>query len=515
MTVAALPALTLREVRVTAVEVPLRYVLGTSAAALRHAPLLLVDVQTEEGIAGCSYVFCYRRSGARAIAAVLPEAFELVVGQPVVPLEIAALFDRRFALIGVTGVVRMALSALDMALWDALAIAARVPLATLLGSAPRPLRAYNSCGLGLMSPEAAADEAERLLEGGFQAMKLRLGHASLSEDLAATRAVRKRLPDSVLVMADYNQALSVAQALERGRALQSEGVTWLEEPIRHDDYRGNAQIARALELPLQLGENFNGPLDMEKALDAAARPLAIPFEVVVVDDSSTDRTSEIARMHGARVIPVQHRQIAATRNAGAKEASGDMFVFVDADTTVTNAVIRAAIEAMLHGAAGGGCAFRFGGRLPLYGRLLEAVAVPLYRAAGLASGCFLFCTRDAFRAAGGFDESMFGAEEAAMSRALRRHGKFVVLRESVITSGRKLRAHSGREVLGTMVRLALSGGRSIRRREGLDIWYGKRRPDPARVRAHRGRARHPHRFLHRRNPTDQHSRGDRTCLRSS
>jgi len=276
MTVAALPALTLREVRVTAVEVPLRYVLGTSAAALRHAPLLLVDVQTEEGIAGCSYVFCYRRSGARAIAAVLPEAFELVVGQPVAPLEIAALFDRRFALIGVTGVVRMALSALDMALWDALAIAARVPLATLLGSAPRPLRAYNSCGLGLMSPGAAADEAERLLEGGFQAMKLRLGHASLSEDLAATRAVRKRLPDSVLVMADYNQALSVAQALERGRALQSEGVTWLEEPIRHDDYRGNAQIARALELPLQLGENFNGPLDMEKALDAAACDLVMP-----------------------------------------------------------------------------------------------------------------------------------------------------------------------------------------------------------------------------------------------
>ena len=276
MTVAALPALTLREVRVTAVEVPLRYVLGTSAAALRHAPLLLVDVQTEEGIAGCSYVFCYRRSGARAIAAVLPEAFELVVGQPVAPLEIAALFDRRFALIGVTGVVRMALSALDMALWDALAIAAGVPLATLLGSAPRPLRAYNSCGLGLMSPEAAADEAERLLEGGFQAMKLRLGHASLAEDLAATRAVRKRLPDSVLVMTDYNQALSVSQALERGRALQSEGVTWLEEPVRHDDYRGNAQVARALDLPLQLGENFNGPLDMEKALDAAACDLVMP-----------------------------------------------------------------------------------------------------------------------------------------------------------------------------------------------------------------------------------------------
>ena len=327
MTVAALPALTLREVRVTAVEVPLRYVLGTSAAALRHAPLLLVDVQTEEGIAGCSYVFCYRRSGARAIAAVLPEAFELVVGQPVAPLEIAALFDRRFALIGVTGVVRMALSALDMALWDALAIAAGVPLATLLGSAPRPLRAYNSCGLGLMSPEAAADEAERLLEGGFQAMKLRLGHASLSEDLAATRAVRKRLPDSVLVMADYNQALSVAQALERGRALQSEGVTWLEEPIRHDDYRGNAQIARALELPLQLGENFNGPLDMEKALDAAACDLVMPDIARIGGVTGWMQAARIAEQRG---MPMSsHLMPEASAHVMAATPTSDWLEYVD------------------------------------------------------------------------------------------------------------------------------------------------------------------------------------------
>ncbi len=327
MTVATLPALTLREVRVTAVEVPLRYVLGTSAAALRHAPLLLVDVQTEEGIAGCSYVFCYRRSGARAIAAVLPEAFELVVGQPVAPLEIAALFDRRFALIGVTGVVRMALSALDMALWDALAIAAGVPLATLLGSAPRPLRAYNSCGLGLMSPDAAADEAERLLEGGFQAMKLRLGHASLFEDLAATRAVRKRLPDSVLLMADYNQALSVAQALERGRALQSEGVTWLEEPIRHDDYRGNAQIARALELPLQLGENFNGPLDMEKALDAAACDLVMPDIARIGGVTGWMQAARIAEQRG---MPMSsHLMPEASAHVMAATPTSDWLEYVD------------------------------------------------------------------------------------------------------------------------------------------------------------------------------------------
>jgi hypothetical protein len=155
-----------------------------------------------------------------------------------------------------------------------------------------------------------------------------------------------------------------------------------------------------------------------------------------------------------------------------------MLIFVDADTVVSRAAVRAAVAAMRRGAVGGGCAFRFDGRLPLYGRIMEAVAAPLYRVLRLASGCFLFCTREAFDAAGGFDEGLFGAEEAALSRALGRQGRFVVLRERVTTSGRKLRAHSAREVLGLLARLALTGPRSLRRRQGLDLWYGERRPDP-------------------------------------
>jgi glycosyltransferase involved in cell wall biosynthesis len=213
-------------------------------------------------------------------------------------------------------------------------------------------------------------------------------------------------------------------------------------------------------------------------LTAAARALRQPFEVVVVDDASTDRTAAIAREHSARVVAVEYRQIAATRNAGAKVANGEMFVFIDADTVVTNSAIAAAVGAIRRGAVGGGCAFHFDGRLPLYGRIMAAMAGPLYRALGLASGCFLFCTREAFRAAGGFDDGLFGAEEAALSRALRRQGRFVILRESVTTSGRKLRAHSAREVLGLLVRLALAGPKSVRRREGLELWYGERRPDP-------------------------------------
>ncbi|HSC65920.1 MAG TPA: enolase C-terminal domain-like protein, partial [Caldimonas sp.] len=239
-TATPLPPLTLRGVRTVAVEVPLRRVLGTSAAVVRAAPLLLVDVESEQGIVGRTYIFGYRRSGARSIAQVVEEAAELVRGEAIAPLALAATLQRRYALLGVTGIVRMALSALDAALWDAVAVAAGVPLATLLGSAPRPVRAYNSCGLGLMTPDAAADEAEALLEGGFEAVKLRLGYPTLDDDLAVTRAVRRRLPADVSLMVDYNQALSRVEALERGHALQSEGVSWLEEPVRHDDLPANA-----------------------------------------------------------------------------------------------------------------------------------------------------------------------------------------------------------------------------------------------------------------------------------
>ena len=293
--------LRLRSVHSTAVEVPMRYVLGTSADAVRSAPLLLVEVQTEEGIIGRSYVFCYRRSGARAIAQVLDDAAEMVRGDRVAPLAMAAKLQRRFALLGVTGVVRMALSALDMALWDALAMAAATPLTCLLGGSPRPMRVYNSCGLGLMSPQAAADEAEALLEGGMQAVKLRLGYPTLQEDLAVTRAVRARLPDAVALLADYNQALSRVEALKRGRALQTEGLAWLEEPIRHDDLAGNAEIAAALELPLQLGENFDGPKAMLQALQAKACDLVMPDVARIGGVSGWMQAAGIAEAHGARM----------------------------------------------------------------------------------------------------------------------------------------------------------------------------------------------------------------------
>ena len=170
----------------------------------------------------------------------------------------------------------MALAGLDVACWDALAQAAGVPLVEFLDGVLKPVPAYNSNGLGLMSPEACADEAAQLLEGGFRGVKLRLGYATLDADLAAVRAVRKRVPAEIAIMTDYNQALSVDEARTRGSALDGEGLAWIEEPIRHDDYGGCAAIARALATPIQIGENFVGVHAMESAIAANSADLMMP-----------------------------------------------------------------------------------------------------------------------------------------------------------------------------------------------------------------------------------------------
>jgi mandelate racemase len=266
----------LRSLSSHGVLVPLNFTLGTSAAIVRTVPLLLVDLVTDDGVTGHAYAFCYRPSGARAIAAHLAEAFDLLAGSPVTPYDAARSLSRQFALLGVTGAVRMALSLFDMALWDALAQSRGMPLAALLGSRPQDLQAYDSRGLGLMEPDRLSKEADALLARGLKAVKLRLGYPSAKEDISALKAVRHVVGDAVAIMVDYNQALTLSEAIARGRQLEKEGIYWFEEPIPHDDYDAYAAIARELSVPVQIGENFNGPEGMLSALSARASDYVMP-----------------------------------------------------------------------------------------------------------------------------------------------------------------------------------------------------------------------------------------------
>jgi mandelate racemase len=270
------PSLRFRGLAARAVLVPLRRALVTSAGTLERVPLVLIDLTTEEGVTGHAYLFAILPRAAKALAALLEEAGAVAAGDPVSPFELGRKLAARFKLVGNSGLVSMALAGVDTACWDALAKAAGLPLVRLLGGVPKPVPAYNSNGLGLLAPEAVADEAEALLEGGFAAIKIRLGRPTLEQDLAAVRAVRQRIPESILLMSDFNQGLGRVEAVRRGRALDAEGLYWIEEPIRHDDYEGNALIARELATPVQIGENFIGPAAMAQAIAARAADYVMP-----------------------------------------------------------------------------------------------------------------------------------------------------------------------------------------------------------------------------------------------
>lgn len=214
------------------------------------------------------------------------------------------------------------------------------------------------------------------------------------------------------------------------------------------------------------------------ALHAAGRAAGVPYEIVVVNDSSTDDTAAIAAAQGATVVHVAHRQIAATRNAGAAVARGALLVFVDADTIVPPETVKATLDTWLAGAIGGGASVHLDGRLPWSARMMMPPFRLGMRLARLAAGCYVFCTREAFAATGGFPTTFYAGEELAFSRLLWKHGRFVVLANPVHSSGRKLRTHSNWEVAQLFLSALTRGPALVRSRQHLALWYGERRHDP-------------------------------------
>ncbi len=273
----AAQALRIKDVRVRAVAAPMKRPLATASGALTAAALLLLDLRTDGGIVGRSYLFGVGRHNLPAIAKLVEAMAEMVKGDEVAPLELERKLRARYALLGVHNIVLFALSGIDMAAWDALGQARGQPLVRLLGAAPRPIRAYNSKGLGLMPLKPLVKEARELAGEGFAAIKLRLGRAEARDDLAAIRAVKKEIGPDILLMTDFNQGLSVAEAVKRGRMIDDEGgVVWIEEPVRADDFSGSHQVRLKVHTPIQIGENFMGPEQMAQALAAGACDYVMP-----------------------------------------------------------------------------------------------------------------------------------------------------------------------------------------------------------------------------------------------
>lgn len=269
--------LTLKSVRARPVVLPLKRPVVSKVGLFQEWPVILIDLYTNEGIVGHSYLEPYLRNAARYIVPAIEDLAEAAKGQPVAPFDGYRRGVGSLHLIGREGVSLIAISGLDMAAWDALAKAADMPLAVFLGGTVGPVPAYNSNGLWLTPVDKLAAEAAALVaEGKFTALKLRLGREKLADDLAAIAAVREAAGATVKLMCDFNQGLSLGDALVRCHALDDQGLYWFEEPTTYDNIPGYAQLARELKTPVQLGENFYGARQLYQAVLAGAGDYVMP-----------------------------------------------------------------------------------------------------------------------------------------------------------------------------------------------------------------------------------------------
>ena len=307
-----LPALTLRGLRARPVVLPLERPIVARIATITEWPVILVDLHTDQGVTGCAYLEPYTPRAMKYLVAALEDLGSLLAGRPLAPVELFGLARKSLHFVGYQGMSMIAVAGLDMAAWDALAKAAGAPLCVLLGGTVGSVPAYNSNGLWLKEPEAVAEEAVALrAEGGFTALKLRMGRPRLRDDIAAVEAVRRRAGEDVRLMVDFNQGLDLAQALERCHAIDDLGLDWIEEPLVYDDLDGHARLAAELDTPIQIGENFYGPRDLHRALQLNACDLVMPDFMRIGGVTGWLRASAIAGGAGVPMSTHLYPEVAA------------------------------------------------------------------------------------------------------------------------------------------------------------------------------------------------------------
>jgi mandelate racemase len=299
------PTIEISGIRIRRALVPVRRVLNTRVGRFTKGPFLLIDLELKGGGAGRVLGFTFVPVGSKVVPILLEELVAGLKGQKIALADAAAVHDacrKRLTHMGHEGVAQMALSMLDMALHDALAREAGVPLYQLLGGNPAPIPTYNSCGLGIMPPADAAREARELVaeHGGFTHIKLRMGREDAAGEVAACKAVRSAIGPDILVSCDFNQALPSAGALDTCRAIDGLGLAWIEEPVAYDDYDTQARLATKLATPIQVGENWWSWRVGKMAIETGACDLIMPDLLRIGGVTGWMR---LARVAEARAVP--------------------------------------------------------------------------------------------------------------------------------------------------------------------------------------------------------------------
>ena len=306
------PSLTVRSITARPIVVPLKRPVVARIATITDWPLILIDLETEEGVTGRAYLEPYTIRTMRYLVPALRDLGTVLKGQRVAPFDLYGSARKSLHFVGYQGMSMIAVSGLDMAAWDALAIAAGVPLCVLLGGSVGPVRAYSSSGLWLGDPASLGEEAVALRdEGGFAGLKLRLGRADPKQDLDAIAVVRAAVGDAVSLMIDYNQGLDLAEAMARLPMIDGLGLARIEEPLVYDDFDGYARLAADLGTPLQIGENFYGPRDLHRALQMKACDLVMPDFMRIGGVTGWMRAAAIAGAWGVPMSTHLYPEVAA------------------------------------------------------------------------------------------------------------------------------------------------------------------------------------------------------------
>jgi mandelate racemase len=265
---------TIRSIKARAVVTPMARPVRNAFGVIDVAPLLLIDVATDQNITGRSYLFAYSKLTLKAFVHLVEEIGQDLIGKPVVPYDLMAAMDAKFRLLGWQGLVGMAVAGLDIAFWDILGQAAGKPVVELLGGSPKPIRCYDSYG----AIEADADEKalRRSLEQGFRGIKIKGGDGDAANDERRVKGLRKLLGPDIALMLDFNQSLDVAEAKRRITRLAPYDLTWIEEPVPQENLSGHAEVRETSEIPIQAGENWWFPRGFAEAIAAGASDFIMP-----------------------------------------------------------------------------------------------------------------------------------------------------------------------------------------------------------------------------------------------